>query len=137
MMSIINLLLSTVLQLDSAFASISCFTCNSVNGSDPHCEDPMSPAHVEYRENCMVPKEGHIGEFPAHFCLKMAGKSVLTGETLVSRSCVLEDMNSQCGVFKFQNTSMNGCIVTCDHDGCNRAIPGHRSSIYLLGSFLF
>jgi len=28
--------------------------------------------------------------------------SALTGETLVLRRCVLEDMNSQCGRFKFQ-----------------------------------
>ena len=27
-----------------------------------------------------------------------------TGETLVTRTCVLEDMNSQCGLFKFQVT---------------------------------
>ena len=26
----------------------------------------------------------------------------VTGETLVTRTCVLEDMNSQCGLFKFQ-----------------------------------
>ena len=28
--------------------------------------------------------------------------SEVTGETLITRNCVLEDMNSQCGMFKFQ-----------------------------------
>merc|ERR550519_1600801 len=67
----------------------------------------------------MVPKEGHVGQFPANFCVKLVGTNADTGETLVSRTCVLEDMNSQCGLFKFQNSTMNGCILTCDIDGCN------------------
>merc|ERR1740123_2700900 len=67
----------------------------------------------------MVPKEGHIGQFPANFCVKLVGTNADTGETLVTRTCVLEDMNSQCGLFKFQNSTMNGCILTCDIDGCN------------------
>merc|ERR550519_1674858 len=71
----------------------------------------------------MVPKEGHIGQFPANFCVKLAGTNADTGETLVSRTCVLEDMNSQCGLFKFQNSTMNGCILTCDFDGCNLSPP--------------
>lgn len=33
----------------------------------------MSPAHTEYSKNCMVPKEGHLGQFPANFCVKMIG----------------------------------------------------------------
>merc|ERR1719433_1178043 len=68
----------------------------------------------------MVPKEGHVGQFPANFCVKLVGTNADTGETLVTRTCVLEDMNSQCGLFKFQNSTMNGCILTCDIDGCNR-----------------
>ena len=34
-----------------------------------------------------------------------------TGESLVTRTCVLEDMNSQCGQFKFQ--------VTCNDQELN------------------
>ena len=43
------------------------------------------------------------------------------------RTCVLEDMNNQCGQFKFQNATMRGCILTCDLDGCNTAPSSHHS----------
>lgn len=78
----------------------------------------MAPIYISYTKNCQVPKEGHLGQFPANFCVKMTGTSgesdknnencdkhipsEATGETLVTRTCVLEDMNSQCGHFKFQ-----------------------------------
>jgi len=28
-----------------------------------------------YKEKCMVPKYGHIGTFPANFCIKIVGKN--------------------------------------------------------------
>eukprot|EP00092_Neocalanus_flemingeri_P042841 GFUD01047003.1.p1 GENE.GFUD01047003.1~~GFUD01047003.1.p1 ORF type:complete len:149 (+),score=19.26 GFUD01047003.1:119-565(+) len=108
--------------LEVGWATINCYSCTSRNHSDLHCEDPMSPYHSEYTINCQVPKEGHLGQFPANFCVKLTGVSAVTGESLVSRTCVLEDMNSQCGLFKFQNDTMNGCILTCEHDGCNSAL---------------
>ena len=52
--------------------------------------------------------------------------SAETGENLVIRTCVLEDMNNQCGQFKFQNATMRGCILTCDRDGCNSAPAAHH-----------
>jgi len=107
-------------------AGISCYECSSHNMSDPHCEDPMSPAHSLYDEECQVPKEGHIGRFPGKFCVKVIGESTVTREKLVLRRCILEDMNSQCGMFKFENVTMHGCILTCNHDGCNRG--NHLSS---------
>jgi len=56
-------------------ASISCYVCNSHNYSDPHCDDPMSPAYMKIVDNCKVPKENHVGTFPANFCVKMIGTS--------------------------------------------------------------
>ena len=41
---------------------------------------------------------------------------------MVIRTCVLEDMNNQCGTFKFGNETYKGCILTCDFDGCNAAV---------------
>ena len=125
--------------------SIDCYDCHSINGTDPYCEDPIAPAYLKLQRRCMVPKQNHIGKFPANFCIKMIGTSsksektiVLTQDcinrasisiavsskkTVVVRTCVLEDMNSQCGTFKFQNDTLKGCLLTCDYDGCNR---GHR-----------
>ncbi|XP_039298404.1 uncharacterized protein LOC111061182 isoform X3 [Nilaparvata lugens] len=56
-------------------ASINCYTCSSHNGSNPHCEDPFNPAMSTYKEKCMVPKAGHIGLFPANFCIKIDGRN--------------------------------------------------------------
>ncbi|XP_071749180.1 UPAR/Ly6 domain-containing protein bou-like isoform X1 [Lepeophtheirus salmonis] len=105
-------------------SSIDCYTCSSMNNTDPHCEDPMSPAYKKLKENCKVPKVNHIGTFPANFCVKMIGTSLKSGESLVIRTCVFEDMNSQCGTFHFQNDTLSGCILTCNYDGCN---GGHRT----------
>lgn len=45
----------------------------------------------------------------------------MTSESLVIRTCVLENMDSQCGVFKFGEEQLNGCILSCDVDGCNHS----------------
>ncbi|XP_042217899.1 procollagen-lysine,2-oxoglutarate 5-dioxygenase 2-like [Homarus americanus] len=87
------------------------------NGSDINCEDPFHPALSTYAENCQVPKERHIGQFPANFCVKIIGTSAARGESLMIRTCVLENMDSQCGVFKFGGEQLTGCILTCKHDG--------------------
>lgn len=46
-----------------------------------------------------------------------------TSELMVIRACVRKTMDSQCGSFRYQDSLMNGCILTCDYDGCNAA-PG-------------
>ena len=40
-----------------------------------HCivKDPVAPYHIKYTKNCQVPKEGHLGQFPANFCVKLKG----------------------------------------------------------------
>lgn len=38
---------------------------------------------------------------------------------MVIRQCAMKTMDSQCGEFKYQDHTMNGCILTCDFDGCN------------------
>ena len=35
----------------------------------------MAPAFVPLEIDCKVPKPGHIGKFPASFCVKMIGTS--------------------------------------------------------------
>lgn len=35
----------------------------------------MAPIYISYTKNCQVPKEGHLGQFPANFCVKMTGTS--------------------------------------------------------------
>ncbi|CAG2106787.1 unnamed protein product [Medioppia subpectinata] len=87
-------------------SSISCYTCSSRNKSEPYCADPFHPAMSKYIENCKVPKQLHIGVFPARFCVKVIGKTVTTGEELVIRACSLENMDNQCGSFKFEKDTL-------------------------------
>merc|ERR1712062_405596 len=47
--------------LDPGMASIDCYVCNSHNYSEPMCDDPMSPAFMQLKENCMVAKETYTG----------------------------------------------------------------------------
>ena len=42
-------------------------------------------------------------------------------ENLVIRTCINKDMNSQCGIFKFKNEKIRGCMLTCKDDLCNAA----------------
>jgi len=116
-------------------ASISCYTCSSRNNSDSYCADPFHPAMSKYIENCKVPKQNHIGVFPARFCVKVIGKTVTTGEELVIRACSLENMDNQCGNFKFEKDTLKGCILTCDYDGCNGStnlMNLNNNRVYLL-----
>ena len=40
---------------------------------------------------------------------------------VVIRTCIGQDLNSQCGTFNFRNRSIRGCMLTCDTDLCNSA----------------
>lgn len=127
------LLLFHFLALEKAgVRGISCYVCSSKNGSDVNCEDPYHPAHSVFSQDCKVPKEGHIGQFPANYCVKIIGTSVRTSESLMIRTCVLENMDSQCGVFKFGGEQLTGCILTCTYDGCNAAPASAISRLSLL-----
>nr|XP_018903177.1 PREDICTED: uncharacterized protein LOC109034465 [Bemisia tabaci]XP_018903178.1 PREDICTED: uncharacterized protein LOC109034465 [Bemisia tabaci] len=131
-LELVSLLLLTMLQSGS---SINCYTCSSVNGSSPSCEDPFHPAMSNYTEKCMVPKKGHTGVFPANFCIKIVGENTEVKERMVIRACVMKTMDSQCGVFRYQDSTMTGCILTCDFDGCNSA-PPHQNPLAGTGLLL-
>jgi len=56
-----------------------------------------------------------------------------SGDRLVIRKCALENMENQCGVFKYESESLHGCIVTCNTDGCNPAGRLHPTVGLVLG----
>ncbi|KAF2359398.1 hypothetical protein FHG87_009842 [Trinorchestia longiramus] len=115
---------------------IDCYECSSKNGSDPNCEDPFHPGHSGFSESCQVGKKNHIGKFPANFCVKITGQSTRTGENLMIRKCVLENMDSQCGLFKFENEELSGCILTCGDDGCNGAKSLFSPALFFTAVFM-
>ena len=116
--------------------SISCYICSSRNGTDMNCHDPIHPESVSYVEHCKVPKENHNGLFPAYYCVKMIGISQSTNEEVVVRYCSAENMDNQCGDFKYQNEPFRGCILTCNYDGCNHTIKRTSIILYTLSSIL-
>jgi len=118
--------------------SIGCYRCSTRNGSDVNCEDPFHPAMSVYEKDCNDSKVGHIGKFPASFCLKIVGTvDYFSQEKLVIRTCTLENMENQCGSFKYDGISMTGCILTCMTDGCNSAGVFQLSYVTLGAVLLF
>ena len=47
--------------------------------------------------------------------------SVSTGETIVVRTCSMDNMYQQCGDFEFDEVRYRGCLTTCQRDGCNHS----------------
>ncbi|KAL5011232.1 hypothetical protein ScPMuIL_011685 [Solemya velum] len=92
---------------------IDCFTCTSYNSSDLTCGDPFHPAFGNYVRKCRQRQDGTVGLRPARFCIKIKGTSTVDGTEMVIRSCSLENMDSVCGIFKFEAVSYNGCVLSC------------------------
>ncbi|KAH9363925.1 hypothetical protein HPB48_015041 [Haemaphysalis longicornis] len=109
----------------------------SVNGTNPNCHDPFHPAHARYVVDCTVPKDGHVGRFPAHFCVKVVGRTMDTNIEMVIRICSLETMDNSCGVFRYEDDILRGCILTCNNDGCNEAPPPLHNSPALIVTLVF
>lgn len=91
-------------------SSISCYTCNSRNETDINCHDPFNPAMSKYVENCKVPKQNHIGVFPARFCVKVIGKT--------GKINIFIDIDNYVNYF-FQISSRNRRIIS-DSSLCSR-----------------
>lgn len=102
--------------------SISCYECNSRNYSNPMCHDPVHPAGVILKDHCKVAKKHHVGLFPALYCVKMIGKSRKSQDQIIIRTCTLDSMDNSCGVFKYEDELFEGCILTCNYDGCNSSL---------------
>merc|ERR1711977_513488 len=103
--------------------TIACFYCKQTPTANAiSCYDPFHPVNSTYEQHCKMTKEGHIGQFPAHYCVKITGHNEQTKEELVVRMCSITSMDNQCGSFKFDNETPRGCILTCNKDGCNSAM---------------
>jgi len=123
---------------------LNCFTCVSINGTDKDCDDPVQEAWMNPTQDCKAPvavdfnqtEYEHLNETikdqyeyfaertwkkeRANFCLKVVGTSE-SKESIVIRTCIMEDMNSQCGSFTFRGRKIRGCMLTCNDHLCNGA----------------
>lgn len=137
--------------------SIGCFVCKSYNGSDPSCEDTFnstvqqgtnfSLGKNKYLNPCWAEKLHHRGLFPAEYCIKIKGyQSDNPKSTMVIRTCALDSGTltadteivriSSCSPFKFRGKQYNGCVQSCDTDGCNGTSTSKASFILYLSIFL-
>lgn len=136
---------------------LSCFTCVSINGTDEDCDDPVQPAWMNPTQDCKtpVPVDYNHTEYEklnetiksdyeyfaervwkkerAKFCLKVVGTSE-SRESIIIRTCITEDMNSQCGSFKFRGRKIRGCMLTCSDALCNGA-PGRVTRLFNAGFY--
>ena len=62
-------------------------------------KDPVAPYHIKYTKNCQVPKEGHLGQFPANFCVKLKGTN---GNITMLQSCPSKEINWKVLQIRFQ-----------------------------------
>ncbi|CAH8553768.1 unnamed protein product [Heterobilharzia americana] len=101
--------------------AIACYSCVSVNKSNPACEDPVS-AHVQIQRPCRQTIPGHDGFFYAHYCSKIKGIRQKDGFSLLIRRCSMDklsDIPTHCGQFQLDEDLYHGCIATCSKDWCN------------------
>ncbi|CAH8856965.1 unnamed protein product [Trichobilharzia szidati] len=101
--------------------AIACYSCVSVNGSNPACEDPVS-ANVQVQIPCRQIIPGHDGLFYAHHCSKIKGIRQKDGFSLLIRKCSMDklsDIPTHCGQFQLDDDLYHGCIATCSKDWCN------------------
>ncbi|XP_074645195.1 uncharacterized protein LOC141901678 [Tubulanus polymorphus] len=102
--------------------SISCFVCTSYNFSNPHCHDPFNPYYVPLVKDCKQGREGHIGEFPAYYCIKIKGYRKSDGLEMLVRRCSIgriTERQVKLGQFIIERTLYHGYMTTCHSDGCN------------------
>ena len=57
--------------------SIGCFSCESINGSNPGCEDTFhyDGDQVDFVQPCMTGRKGRMGLYPGSVCIKISGYS--------------------------------------------------------------
>ncbi|XP_067947578.1 uncharacterized protein [Watersipora subatra] len=137
-MTAVNLQAATKIQGGDRFPA-------RVNGSDPDCEDEFVAKEEYYTPNCMAAKKSYsnggahstklrVGLYPATWCIKFVAKNKVTGEEHTIRDCAADSGGmtydteiggmTHCGLMKslyFDGDLMNGCILTCKVNGCNRA----------------
>ncbi|XP_040563274.1 uncharacterized protein [Lepeophtheirus salmonis] len=125
-------------------ASIDCFKCVSINGSNPACDDPFHNNFTsDYLQRpCWGGRKGRNGLFLASSCIKIIGSYSDGSGTLTVRGCALDSGTlttdteiirmSHCGSFYFNDKYAHGCVQSCDDiDACNSS-QRTKSPVHLL-----
>lgn len=117
--------------------TIDCYDCKSRNGENPLCEDTFlkdtSTFHLIER-NCFY------GFWRAQYCIKLKGTRE-DGSTIMVRQCAVQNWGSHCGLIQFETAKgledVDGCLETCDFDGCNTSTTYKQHYLPLFLSVIF
>ena len=75
-------------------------------------KDPVAPYHIKYTKNCQVPKEGHLGQFPANFCVKLKGTNGnITILLIVTRAVLAKRLTGKSFKSDFKKWFWSFCVV--------------------------
>ncbi|KAH3869499.1 hypothetical protein DPMN_032668 [Dreissena polymorpha] len=120
-------------------AAIDCYHCASLQGDHKECEDvfarDITTEHLIARD-CMT------GYWKGSHCIKLKGKRI-DGTTILIRQCAISDWGSRCGIIEFDAKGnhkfedIDGCLESCDYDGCNIATTPLHSFVIILSSVMF
>ncbi|XP_076460217.1 UPAR/Ly6 domain-containing protein bou-like [Babylonia areolata] len=107
--------------------AIDCYKCTSINGANQACEDPFKQdlSTVDFiARNCQY------GYFGSTHCIKLKGVKE-DGTRILVRHCSNSDWGKNCGDIRYSESSesddeedeerIQGCLTTCNFDGCNSA----------------
>ncbi|KAH3869497.1 hypothetical protein DPMN_032666 [Dreissena polymorpha] len=82
------------------------------------------------------------GYWKGSHCIKLKGKR-MDGTSMLIRQCATSDWGSVCGLIKFDSKANNnfedidGCVETCESDGCNTATTPIYNIAIILSSVMF
>ncbi|VDI82085.1 UPAR/Ly6 domain-containing protein bou-like [Mytilus galloprovincialis] len=102
--------------------TIDCYVCTSLDKDNKLCMDGFKK---NLATSIYISRKCDFDFFKATHCIKLKGVREDGTEILV-RQCGDNDWGSHCGDIMYTNGDsgterINGCLETCDHDGCNTA----------------
>lgn len=102
--------------------TIDCYVCTSLGNDNALCKDQFMK---NIATSIFISRNCDFDYFKATHCIKLKGIREDGTEILV-RQCGDNDWGSHCGDITYINgdsgtEKVNGCLETCDHDGCNAA----------------
>lgn len=107
---------------EQSSGGIDCYVCTSIDNDNPLCRD-------EFKKNLatsiFISRNCDFDFFKATHCIKLKGTRA-DGTELLVRQCGDYDWGSHCGDIVYINGErgeerVNGCLETCNHNGCNAA----------------
>ncbi|KAL8590117.1 hypothetical protein ACOMHN_010312 [Nucella lapillus] len=103
-------------------ASIDCYRCTSINGANEACEDPFK---TDLSTVDLIDRDCQYGYFSSTHCIKLKGVKE-DGTKILVRHCSNSDWGKNCGDIRYIHSEddeerIQGCLTTCNFDGCNSA----------------